>query len=243
MSTNRCRDAADGPLPPRAGGLRHRDVLIEYVMGRTLPDRRVAYSDKGRGDPLRLTECNTGGVNARRPESAGRRPRAPTMAAVACSRFPGALGWPNVYPLLMEITRLYHLRVYVIFFDPAWASVCLQLTCVAGIPSPFPPPFCFCIFSVFTSICSYFILGVPSLNCSFAVQLLFAIMGACLSTGGMADLSDEDKRRHQLVEKQLKEVSPPPPVHSSPEPLTRFQAKVKMATQVKVTQLCSALPS
>jgi len=35
-------------------------------------------------------------------------------------------------------------------------------------------------------------------------------MGACLSTGGMGDVSDDDRLRHQQVEKQLKEVSPPP---------------------------------
>ncbi|KAL4069085.1 guanine nucleotide binding protein, alpha subunit [Scleroderma yunnanense] len=46
-------------------------------------------------------------------------------------------------------------------------------------------------------------------------------MGACISTGGFADITEEDRRRHQLVEKQLKE------------------AKSKMATQVKVLLLGS----
>jgi hypothetical protein len=32
-------------------------------------------------------------------------------------------------------------------------------------------------------------------------------MGACMSTGGMVDVSDDDKRRHREAEKYLKEVS------------------------------------
>ncbi|KAG1908828.1 guanine nucleotide binding protein, alpha subunit [Suillus fuscotomentosus] len=46
-------------------------------------------------------------------------------------------------------------------------------------------------------------------------------MGACMSTGGMVDISDDDKRRHREAEKYLKE------------------AKAKMASQVKVLLLGS----
>lgn len=53
-----------------------------------------------------------------------------------------------------------------------------------------------------------------------------------MSTGAI-EVSEEDKRRHRQVEKDLKEVSVPSAGWNSL--LTRpHQAKVKMASQVKV---------